>query len=198
MLVCTHTHAYVYVCEGVLSNDHALSRSAPHRSEEAIAAIAPRPGLPAELVTEVDQIRVGLLTLRQNVVLLRDGDDSNAYYRQVAACRVGGAPPPSPGCPPPRPTPIITPAHSTRAQRIGLTETSSFMELSASWQQVLEELHDEHFYRRQVGARTGMRSAPMRREGALGQLPPGEWLAECEPVSPPPKRTGCPAPWPAW
>ena len=119
MLVCTHTHAYVYVCEGVLSNDHALSRSAPHRSEEAIAAIAPRPGLPAELVTEVDQIRVGLLTLRQNVVLLRDGDDSNAYYpasRSVPSRRSASSLPRVPP-PPPHPNHNTRPLHARAAHR---------------------------------------------------------------------------------
>jgi hypothetical protein len=49
-------------------------------SESFIAAIKARAGLPAELVKEVNDTRAALLSLRQNVVLLRDPDDPSRFY----------------------------------------------------------------------------------------------------------------------
>ena len=50
------------------------------RSEAGLATIAARPGLPTELESQVNEVRKGLLELRQNVVLLRDPDDPEVFY----------------------------------------------------------------------------------------------------------------------
>ena len=50
------------------------------RSEAAIKAIEPRPNSPDWLVEEVQRARAGLMRLRQNVVLLRNPDDSESFY----------------------------------------------------------------------------------------------------------------------
>lgn len=63
------------------STAHRLQTSpTPPHSEAALASIKPRSGLPAELAAEVDQMREGLLKLRQNVLLLRDEEDKDRCY----------------------------------------------------------------------------------------------------------------------
>ena len=49
-------------------------------SEAALSALRPRPGLPQELADEVELTRKGLMTLRQNVLLLRDPEDPERFY----------------------------------------------------------------------------------------------------------------------
>ena len=49
-------------------------------SEAAIEGIAARPGSPAWLEAEVSATRAGLLALRHNVILLRDSEDSQAFF----------------------------------------------------------------------------------------------------------------------
>ena len=51
-----------------------------YATEAALWTLRPRPGLPKELADEVDTVRKGLLTLRQNVVLLRDPEDPERFY----------------------------------------------------------------------------------------------------------------------
>ena len=43
-------------------------------------AIAPRPESPQWLVEEISRTRAGLMRLRQNIVLLRNTDDSESFY----------------------------------------------------------------------------------------------------------------------
>lgn len=53
----------------------------PTCSEAALSSIPPRRCLLADMAPEeVETVRRGLLSLRQNVVLLRDPDDPNAFY----------------------------------------------------------------------------------------------------------------------
>ncbi|KAK9824488.1 hypothetical protein WJX72_010729 [[Myrmecia] bisecta] len=52
-------------------------------SESDIEAIQARAGSPAWLVDEVQRTRTGLLRLRQNVVLLRDSQDSSHFYPRI-------------------------------------------------------------------------------------------------------------------
>ncbi|GBF89315.1 4-alpha-glucanotransferase [Raphidocelis subcapitata] len=51
-----------------------------YESERAISEIAAREGSPDWLVAEVEATRRGLLALRQNVCLLRDEEDADAFY----------------------------------------------------------------------------------------------------------------------
>ncbi|KAI8466522.1 MAG: cytosolic 4-alpha-glucanotransferase [Monoraphidium minutum] len=85
-----------------------------YESEKAIAAIAPREGSPEWLVAEVAATRAGLLALRQNVVLLRDDTDPDAFY-----------------------------------PRFALMSSSSFKELDPSQRAVLQQMHEEYYFRRQ-------------------------------------------------
>lgn len=59
-------------------------------SEAALASTPVRSGLGAEMPPEeAEAVRRGLLALRQNVVLLRDPEDPNAFYpvRRAPWCR---------------------------------------------------------------------------------------------------------------
>jgi 4-alpha-glucanotransferase len=56
-----------------------------YASEAALTAIPPRRCLMADMAPEdVEAVRRGLLSLRQNVVLLRDPEDPNAFYPRFA------------------------------------------------------------------------------------------------------------------
>ncbi len=60
-------------------------------SEAALAAIPPRRCLMADMAPEeVEAVRRGLLSLRQNVVLLRDPEDPNAFYPVSSCCFIAG------------------------------------------------------------------------------------------------------------
>lgn len=64
-------------------NLHCRLRPA-YSSECAIAAIPLRPDSPAWLVREVEETRAGLMRLRQNVVLLADPEDPEAFHPRCA------------------------------------------------------------------------------------------------------------------
>ena len=49
-------------------------------SEAAIKAIEPRPDSPQWLVEEISRTRAGLMRLRQNVLMLRNVDDTESFY----------------------------------------------------------------------------------------------------------------------
>jgi hypothetical protein len=49
-------------------------------SEAAISAIEARPNSPEWLQEEVSRTRKGLMRLRQNVVLLRNGDEPDSFF----------------------------------------------------------------------------------------------------------------------
>lgn len=51
-----------------------------YSSEAAISSIPLRPDSPAWLVEEVESTRAGLIKLRQNVVLLADPEDPDAFH----------------------------------------------------------------------------------------------------------------------
>ena len=57
-----------------------------YATEAALAALPARRVLPFDLpAEEAEAVRRGLLALRQNVVLLRDPEDPNAFYPVRAA-----------------------------------------------------------------------------------------------------------------
>ncbi len=59
---------------------HTLHTHPTLHSEIDIVAIEPRPDAPEWMVEETHLKRQGLLTLRRNVVLLRDEEDSDKFY----------------------------------------------------------------------------------------------------------------------
>lgn len=64
-------------------NGHPLRspHHCPDRSEGALAAVPARNCLSADMTSdEAEGVRRGLLAMRQNVVLLRDPEDSNSFY----------------------------------------------------------------------------------------------------------------------
>ncbi|KIY91609.1 4-alpha-glucanotransferase [Monoraphidium neglectum] len=83
-----------------------------YATEKAIADIAPREGSPDWLVREVAATRAGLLALRQNVCLLTDDVDPDAFY-----------------------------------PRFSLMSSSSYQELDPSQRAVLQQMHEEYFFR---------------------------------------------------
>jgi len=76
--VCTLVRACVCVCPCAFTT---ACPALPACSEAALATTPLRLGLGSDLLPEeAETVRRGLLTLRQNVVLLKDPEDPNAYY----------------------------------------------------------------------------------------------------------------------
>lgn len=153
------------------------------RSEAALLAVPPRRCLLADMAPEeVEAVRRGLLSLRQNVVLLRDPEDPNAFYPvSCIPCRAAGGKQvllclrdePSASAHPPfkvasgpaalcavrhhsRPTLVPQPDHPlpsrSAPQRFALSTTSSFKALEPHWKDELARLHNDYYYHRQVNS----------------------------------------------
>jgi hypothetical protein len=111
---------------------------------------------------EAEGVRRGLLALRQNVVLLRDPEDSNSFYPvsfPIAPVSLGcllSAFLVDPTC-----------THMARRrllQRIALNTTTSYKALEQHWQDELLQLHNDYYHHRQVGLRCmQLRVLPTRR-----------------------------------
>ena len=61
-------------------------------SEAAISAIEARPNSPEWLQEEVSRTRKGIMRLRQNVVLLRNGDEPDSFFPVCCPCVVSETP----------------------------------------------------------------------------------------------------------
>jgi hypothetical protein len=147
-----------------------LAPSRVLRSEQAIAQLPARRCLAGDgSQGEADAVRRGLLMLRQNVVLLRDAQDPNAFYpvsMPAAGCRprsqspMRGGDGQTGGCCASKRSPCGVRAQRRpaacppllSAQRFALDTTSSFAALEQHWRDELLRLHNDYFHHRQVAA----------------------------------------------
>jgi hypothetical protein len=137
--------------------------------------LKPRAGSPDWLVRETETIRRGLLSLRQNLILIRDPSNPEVMHPRCDAggrscrgyaCSVSPATlrlegmvnmPRPPGSTQPHATCTHACMHAcshthtcsrTRTRRFALSSCSSFKQLpDAGWRSALAQLHDDYFYK---------------------------------------------------